>query len=170
MEKFYRGINKVGKSLIRVEADEVTYNLHVMLRFDFECDIMEEKLSIAELPEAWNDRIEADMGIRPETDSNGVMQDIHWYTGTVGYFQGYTLGNIMSAQFYDAAVKAHPEITEEIDQGKFDTLHNWLRENIYQHGSKYTTNELLERVTGNGLDIGPYMKYLKTKYGELYEL
>lgn len=170
LDKFYRGINKVQKSLIRVEADEVTYNLHVMLRFDFECDLLADKLSVADLPNAWNDRMEADMGIRPPTDANGVMQDIHWYTGAVGYFQGYALGNIMSAQFYDAAVKKHPEITAEIGQGKYGTLHNWLKDNIYQHGSKYTASELLERTTGGGLDIGPYMKYLKTKYGELYEL
>lgn len=170
LDKFYKGINKVQKSLIRVEADEVTYNLHVMLRFDFECDLLEGKLTTAELPDAWNDRMEADMGIRPPTDANGVMQDIHWYNGIVGYFQGYALGNIMSAQFYDAAVKKHPGIPAEIAEGKFSTLHSWLVENIHRHGSKYTANELLERTTGGGLDIGPYMKYLKTKYGELYDL
>jgi carboxypeptidase Taq len=170
LDRFYRGINKVQKSLIRVEADEVTYNLHVMMRFDFECDLLAEKMSVSELPDAWNDRMEADLGFRPPTDANGVMQDIHWYSGAVGYFQGYSLGNIMSAQFYNAALKAHPEIATEIGRGKFGTLHGWLRDNIYRHGSKYTANELLERTTGGGLDIGPYMKYLKTKYGELYDL
>lgn len=170
LDKFYRGINKVQRSLIRVEADEVMYSLHVMLRFDFECSVMEGSMAVKDLPGAWNDRMEADLGIRPTNDAMGVMQDIHWYNGIVGYFQGYALGNIMSAQFYDAAVKAHPEIPEETGQGKFGTLHAWLVENIYRHGRMYTANELLERVTGNGLDIGPYMKYLRTKYGELYDL
>jgi len=170
LDKFYRGINKVQKSLIRVEADEVTYNLHVMLRFDFECDLLTGKLKTSELPDAWNDRMEADIGLRPSTDSDGVMQDIHWYNSIVGYFQGYTLGNIMSAQFYDAAVMTHPEIPEQIGQGEFATLHAWLKENIYRHGRKYTASELLERATGSSLEIGPYMKYLKTKYGELYVL
>lgn len=170
LDRFYRGINKVQKSLIRVEADEVTYNLHVMMRFDFECDVLEGKLSVAELPQAWNDRMESDIGIRPPTDSDGVLQDIHWYNGIIGYFQGYTLGNIMSAQFYDAAVKAHPEIPDDIANGRYDKLHGWLSENIYRHGSKFTASEILERATGNGLDIGPYMNYLKTKYGELYDL
>ncbi|MDO9538133.1 MAG: carboxypeptidase M32 [Thermoplasmata archaeon] len=170
LNSFYRGINKVQKSLIRVEADEVTYNLHVMMRFDFECSVLEGSLDVSELPEAWKDRMESDIGIRPKDDADGVMQDIHWYNGIIGYFQGYTLGNIMSAQFYDAAVKEHPEITEEIGQGKFSTLHDWLKQNIYQHGSKFTANELLERVTGNGLDVAPYINYLKKKYGELYDL
>ncbi len=170
LDRFYRGINKVQKSLIRVEADEVTYNLHVMMRFDFECDVLEGNLAVSELPDAWKDRMESDIGIRPKNDASGVMQDIHWYNGVIGYFQGYTLGNIMSAQFYDAAVKAHPEIPDEIGQGKYGTLHGWLKENIYRHGSKFTASEILERATGNGLDIGPYVNYLKTKYGDLYDL
>jgi len=170
LDKFYSGINKVQKSLIRVEADEVTYNLHVMMRFDFECQILEGSLAVKDLPQAWNDRMEADLGARPPNDSLGVMQDIHWYNGIVGYFQGYALGNIMSAQFYDAAAKAHPEIPDEIGRGRFGTLHTWLKDNTYRHGSKYTAGELLRRVTGDGLDIGPYMRYLRTKYGELYDL
>jgi len=170
LDKFYRGINRVERSLIRVEADEVTYNLHVMMRFEFECDIMEGKLSIDELPEAWNDRIESDIGIRPPNYSDGVLQDIHWYNGIIGYFQCYTLGNIMCSQIYDAALKAHPEIADEIGQGKYDTLHNWLKENIYRHGKRYTANELLKNITGEELTIKPYMNYIKTKYGELYDL
>ena len=114
--------------------------------------------------------MESDIGIRPKDDANGVMQDIHWYNGIIGYFQGYTLGNIMSAQFYEAALKARPEIMDELARGEYGTLHGFLKENIYRHGSKYTASEILERVTGNGLDIGPYMRYLKTKYGELYDL
>ena len=107
----------------------------------------------------------------PPDNRDGVMQDVHWYGGMVGgHFQGYTLGNILNMQFFDAALRAHPEITSEIERGKFDTLHKWLKENIYIHGRKYTAPELVERVTGGALDIKPFISYLRKKYGELYEL
>ena len=171
IDTFYRAINKVERSLIRTDADEVTYNLHVMLRFDFELDLLEGKLAVKDLPEAWHERFQADFGIVPPDDRDGVLQDVHWYGGSIGgSFQGYTLGNILGAQFFAAALEAHPEITNEIETGKFDTLHNWLKENIYQHGSKYTTPELIQRVTGGPLRIEPYIHYLRSKYGELYSL
>jgi carboxypeptidase Taq len=171
LETFYRAINKVERSLIRTEADEVTYNLHVMLRFDLELALLEGKLAVKDLPEAWQERFEADLGITPPDHRDGVLQDIHWYSGLIGGgFQGYTLGNILCAQFYQAALKARPEIPAEMEGGKFDTLHGWLRENIYQHGGKYTTNELVERVTGGPLQVGPYLDYLRAKYGRLYDL
>lgn len=168
---FHRAINKVQPSLIRTDADEVTYNLHVMLRFDLELALLEGRLAIRDLPEAWRERFQADLGIVPPDDRDGVLQDIHWFSGTVGGgFQGYTLGNVLSAQFYNAAVQAHPEIEDEIAQGEFGALLDWLRENIYQHGRKFTANELVERITGGPLRIEPYIRYLRTKYGELYEL
>ena len=171
MEAFYRAINKVERSLIRVEADEVTYNLHVMIRFGLELELLEGKLAVRDLPEAWNAGYRTDLGITPPDDRDGVMQDVHWYGGGVGGgFQGYTLGNILGAQFYDAALKAHPGIPDEIRQGEFGTLHGWLKEKIYQAGSKFTTDELLERVTGEALRIEPYIQYLRGKYGELYSL
>ncbi len=171
LDTFYAGINKVGKSLIRTDADEVTYNLHVMLRLDFELQLLEGTLSIRDLPEAWHERFESDFGIVPPNDSDGVLQDVHWYAGVIGgSFQGYTLGNILSAQFYGAALKAHPEIPSEMKQGKFTTLHTWLRENLYRPGSKFTAAEIVERATGSPLTIVPYISYLKTKYGELYTL
>ena len=171
LETFYRAINKVERSLIRTEADEVTYNLHVMLRFDLELALLEGNLRVKDLPEAWRERYKADLGILPPDDRDGVLQDVHWYSGVIGgAFQGYTLGNILSAQFFEAALQAHPEIPSEIEEGEFSTLHNWLKENIYQHGSKYTTTELVERVTGGPMSIEPYIRYLRTKYGELYEL
>ena len=170
LDTFYRAINKVQRSLIRTEADEVTYNLHVMLRFDLELALLEGKLAVRDLPDAWRARYEADLGIIPPDDKDGVMQDVHWYAGTIGgVFQGYTLGNIMSGQFWEAALRAHPEIPAEIEQGRCSTLLGWLQDNIYRHGSKYTANELIERVTGGPLTIEPYMRYLRTKYGELYE-
>jgi carboxypeptidase Taq len=171
LDTFYRAINKVQRSLIRTDADEVTYNLHVMIRFDIELALLEGNLLVRDLPEYWHLRYNADMGIRAPDDRDGVMQDVHWFGGTVGgAFQGYTLGNLMGAQFYTQALKQHPEIPLEMSQGKFDTLHSWLVEKVYQHGSKFTANELIERVTGEPLSIEPYMHYLKTKFGELYKL
>jgi carboxypeptidase Taq len=171
LDTFYRAINKVSRSLIRTDADEVTYNLHVMLRFDLELDLLEGKLTVRDLPEVWKERFQSDIGVRPPDDRNGVLQDVHWYAGFIGgAFQGYTLGNILSAQFFDLALQAHPSILDEIRQGQFSTLHNWLIENIYQHGSKFTANELIERVTGGPIHIEPYINYLKKKYGELYRL
>jgi carboxypeptidase Taq len=170
-ETLYRAINKVERSLIRTEADEVTYNLHVMLRFDLELALLEGTLAVRDLPEAWREQFEADLGITPPDHRDGVLQDVHWYSGIIGgQFQGYTLGNILCAQFYQAALKAHPEIPAEIEGGKFDTLHGWLQENIYRHGGKYTTNELVERATGGPLRVGPYLDYLRAKYGRLYQL
>ncbi|HEY72835.1 MAG: carboxypeptidase M32 [Chloroflexi bacterium] len=171
LETFYRAINKVERSLIRTDADEVTYNLHILLRFDFELRLLEGDLTVRDLPDAWRERFSADMGIIPPDDRDGVLQDIHWYAGGIGgAFQGYTLGNILSAQFFEQATQAHPEIESEIEAGKFSTLHNWLKESIYQHGRKYTPSELVERVTGGPLNIEPYIRYLCDKYGELYGL
>ncbi len=171
LEAFYRAINKVQPSLIRTDADEVTYNLHVMLRFDLELALLEGKLAVKDLPDAWRARYAADLGIVPPDDRDGVLQDVHWYGGIVGgVFQGYTLGNIMSGQFYAAALAAHPEIPAEIAEGRFGTLLGWLRENIYGHGSKFTAAELVQRITGGPLTIEPYMRYLRGKYGELYTL
>ncbi len=170
-DAFYRAINTVRQSLVRTESDEVTYNLHIMIRFDLELAMLEGKLAVRDLPEAWNARYQSDLGLTPPGHKDGVMQDVHWYAGQIGgVFQGYTLGNIMSAQFFGAALKAKPAIPSEIGQGKFDTLLSWLRENLYQHGRKFTAAELVQRVSGESLSIEPYINYLQTKYGELYKL
>src|SRR5690606_20254059 len=130
LETFYRAINKVTPSLIRTDADEVTYNLHVLIRFDLELALLEGKLAVRDLPEAWNERYQSDLGIAPPNDRDGVLQDIHWYGGVIGgSFQSYTLGNILSAQFFESALRAHPEINDEIERGEFKTLHTWLTEN-----------------------------------------
>ena len=171
LDEFYCAINKVEPSLIRVAADEVTYNLHVMLRFDLELALLEGELSIDELPAAWNARYESDLGITPPNYRDGVMQDVHWFgIGIGGLFQGYTLGNIMSAQFYGAATSAQPSIPEEIRRGEYGTLHEWLRANIYAHGAKFTPSELLQRVTGGGIKVAPLVSYLREKYGAIYAL
>ena len=171
LDTFYRAINKVERSLIRVDADEVTYNLHVMLRFDLELDLLEGKLAVRDLPEAWRERMVADLGIAPPDDRDGVLQDVHWYGLRLGgVFQGYTLGNILSAQLFEAATRAHPEIPRQIEAGEFGTLRGWLTEHVYQHGRKYAASELIQRATGGPLSIGPYVRYLRAKYGELYRL
>ncbi len=171
LDTFYRAINRVKRSLIRTEADEITYNLHVLIRFEFELDLLEGKLAVKDLPEAWHARYQSDLGVRAPNDRDGVLQDVHWFGGGIGgAFHGYTLGNILAAQFFEAATKAKPEIPQLIESGEFATLHGWLRENIYQHGSKFTPEELVPRATGMPMSIAPYLRYLRGKYGDLYRL
>ena len=171
LDTFYRAVNKVQRSLIRTDADEVTYNLHVMMRFDFELALLEGSMAVRDLPEAWHERMESDIGVAPPDDRDGVLQDVHWYGGIIGgSFQGYTLGNILSAQFYSAALKAHPDIPAQLAAGEFDALHGWLQQNIYKPGRKYTAPELVERATGGPLATEPYIVYLRAKYAELYDL
>ena len=171
LERFYRAINKVERSLIRTDADEVTYNLHIMMRFDFELALLEGRLAVKDLPEAWRARFKEDFGIVPPDDRNGCLQDVHWYAGSVGgAFQGYAIGNILAAQLYDAALAAHPEIPEAMVNGEFAVLHGWLRDNLYRHGRKFRPDELIERATGSPMSIAPYIAYLRGKYGELYRL
>ncbi len=165
LDTFYGAINKVQPSLIRTEADQLTYDLHVMIRFDLEMAMLEGSLDVADLPDAWRSRYESDLGVSSPDDTNGVLQDVHWFGGGIGgAFQGYTLGNILSAAFYRQALLTHPEIPSEIGRGEFGTLHDWLRLNIYRHGSKYTPNQLIERVTGGPLSIEPYIAYLRGKF------
>jgi carboxypeptidase Taq len=168
---FHRAINKVARSLIRTDADEVTYNLHIMLRFDLELKMLEGQLRVRDLPEAWHAAMQADLGIAPSDDRDGCLQDAHWYSGYIGgRFQSYAIGNILSAQFYAAALRAHPDIPREIANGKFGTLHTWLRDNLYRHGSKFVPNDLVERATGAVMQMRPYFDYLREKYGALYRL
>jgi carboxypeptidase Taq len=171
LEAFHRAINKVEPSLIRTDADEVTYNLHVMIRFDLELALLDGRLAVQDLPDAWHARYESDLGLRAPNDTDGVLQDVHWFGGIVGgAFQGYTLGNIMTGAFFDAALQANPAIPQQVANGEFEPLHTWLRENIYQHGRKFTPDELIQQVTGGSLTIEPYMRYLREKYGRLYNI
>jgi len=171
IDTFYRAINRVIPSLVRTEADEVTYNLHVMLRFDLELAMLEGSLAVADLPEAWRSRVQSDLGVTPPDDRDGALQDVHWYGGTVGgAFQSYTLGNLMSAQFFAAARRDLPDLDAQIGGGEFEPLRTWLTANIYRHGRKFTAPEIVERATGAPLSIAPYLGYLNTKYGALYGL
>jgi carboxypeptidase Taq len=171
IEAFHRAINKVERSLIRTDADEVTYNLHIMLRFDLEMRLLEGRLAIKDLPEAWRAGMLADVGVAPKDDRDGCLQDVHWFGGGIGgAFHSYTIGNILSAQFFAAATRAHPEIPREIAGGHFATLHGWLTQNIYRHGRTRTPDEIVRRATGGPMTTAPYLAYLRGKYGELYRL
>ena len=170
VEDFYRGINRVEPSLIRVEADEATYNLHIMLRLEIEIGLMEGTIEVKDLPEIWNDRMQEYLGKRPENDAEGVLQDIHWSGGMIGYFPTYALGNLVSVQLWDKMVAEHPGIPDEISRGQFDTILNWMREHIHQYGSKYEPQELILKATGSKITPEPYIRYLNKKYGEIYQL
>ena len=170
LETFYRAINVLAPSKIRVEADEATYNLHILLRFELEVALIEGSLCVADLPVAWNSKMEEYLGVIPKNDSAGVLQDIHWADGLFGYFPTYVIGSVLSVQFFGAALKAHPEIPEETRSGRFSTLLGWLRENVHRHGSRYYPDELVERATGRPLYTAPYLRYLEDKFGELYDL
>lgn len=169
-EEFYRAINCAAPTPIRVEADELTYNLHVLLRFEIEADLLDGTLPVAELPAAWNERTEAMLGIVPEDDAQGVLQDVHWAFGAFGYFPTYTVGNVLAAQLYEAAVAARPEIPDEMERGEFRALREWLTENVWRHGGRYDPDDLVIRATGRPMETGPYLSYLRTKFGELYDL
>jgi carboxypeptidase Taq len=171
LEMFHRAINKVEPSFIRVEADEVTYNLHIFLRFELEQDLLEQRLKVSDLPEAWNAKMQASFGLTPPADALGVLQDIHWSSGMMGYFPTYTLGNVLAVQFYQQALQQLPNLPEQYPRGEFGGLLHWLKENIYRHGRKYTANELIQRVTGaSGLEAQPYLNYITQKYSEIYKL
>jgi carboxypeptidase Taq len=142
-----------------------------MMRFELELDMLEGRLAIKDLPEVWRVRMQSDLGVAPSDDRDGCLQDVHWYSGPLGgAFQGYTIGNILAAQFFSAAIKAHPDIPNDIAGGRFNTLHEWLRTQLYRYGRKLTPNEIVKRATGMDISIRPYLAYLRRKYGELYHL
>ncbi len=170
LDTFYRAINRVQNSFIRVEADESTYNLHIMLRFEIETALVSGQIKPSDLPEEWNDRFESFFGIAPPTDTLGVLQDVHWSSALIGYFPTYALGNLLSAQYYNKAVKDRPNIPDDIANGRFDSLRTWLNENIHRHGRKYTSDELTRRVTGEGIQSRDYLAYLQKKFTEVYGL
>ena len=168
LDEFYRAINQVSPSFIRIQADELTYNLHIMLRFELEMALLDGSLRVADLPGAWNEKMQSYLGITPPNDAQGVLQDMHWAAGLVAYFPTYTLGNITSVQLFEAAGKAIPTLKQDIADGKFEGLLGWLRENVHQYGRKYTPGELIKRATGHKLSSAPYVRYLKRKFSKIY--
>jgi carboxypeptidase Taq len=162
-EAFFRAVNKVQPSLIRIDADEVTYNLHIILRFELEQELIESRLAVKDLPEAWNAGIERYFGINVPDDARGVLQDMHWAAGSFGYFPTYALGNVMSVQIWERAVEDLGDLDERFEQGEFGDLRDWLREHLYSLGAKFTPQETIERVTGSRIDARPYVRYLREK-------
>jgi carboxypeptidase Taq len=169
-EQFYAAINRVKPSLIRVEADELTYNLHIMLRFEIEQDLIEGRTRPEDLPGIWNRKMEEYLGIVPSNDAEGVLQDVHWSFGAFGYFPTYTLGNLYSVQFYEQAKLEIPHLEDEIAAGQLMVLQRWLGQKIHRWGRMFTPDHLSRRVTGKSLDPEPFLSYVEKKYGELYKV
>lgn len=170
IDEFYGAINAVKPSLIRVEADEATYNLHIIIRFQLEVALLNDELAVADLPEAWNEKYQTFLGIRPDSDANGVMQDIHWSAGLVGYFSTYSLGNIYASQMFEAANTELGDLEAMFADGEFSPLKEWLNRNVHQHGQTYSPDELIEKITGQPLNHAGLVKHLKDKLSLIYGL
>ncbi len=168
VDEIYRAMNRVEPSLIRVEADEATYNLHIMLRFDLERALIAGDLLPADLPAAWNERMRSDLGVDPPDDARGCLQDIHWSMGAFGYFPTYTLGNLYAAQIWETILQDLPDLPSEMSRGEFGGLLAWLREKIHRHGRRWPAAELCRKVTGRPLDFEPLVKYLEGKLAPIY--
>lgn len=168
-EEFHRGVNHPQRTLIRVEADEVTYNLHVALRFELELEMFRDKLEVADLPGAWNDAMEKRVGVRPDSDANGVLQDVHWSIGALGYFPTYTMGTLYAASFFEVAQTDLIGLNDEIRRGDTSRLLEWLRERVHSRAFLQPAKELGETITGKPLSVEPFLRYLKKKYSEIYK-
>jgi carboxypeptidase Taq len=160
----------VQPSMIRVNADEATYNLHIMLRLELEIAMVAGKIALKDLPEIWNTKMKEYLGVTPPNDALGVLQDIHWSIGSIGYFSTYALGNLVSAQLWQQINKDIKDLDTQISKGKFEALLDWLRVNIHKHGRKYDPQVLVQKVTGSKITPEPYVRYLRTKYSDIYGL
>ncbi len=170
-EEFYRGINRSQPSFVRVEADELTYDFHVMVRCELEAKMVDGSLNVGELPEAWNAAMKENLGVDvPDDGKEGILQDVHWSSGQIGTFCNYTIGNVMAAQLFDTATEQNPVIQTALDGGNYTPLRNWLTDNVAQHGRRFTRDELLEKATGRPLDPEPYLAHLTRKYSDIYAL
>lgn len=167
-ETFYRAVNRVHPSFIRVEADEATYGLHIVLRFELEQELIEGRLAVSDLPEAWNARFKDYLGLDVPDDAHGVLQDVHWSMGAFGYFPTYALGNLIGGQLWERARADMPDLDDRLAQGELSPLREWLRANVHRHGSKFAMPELLERVVGGPIAVPPFVSYLKTKLSDVY--
>jgi carboxypeptidase Taq len=167
-DDFYFAVNDVRPSLIRIEADEATYNLHILIRFELEQDLLDGRLAAADAADAWRDKYQKYLGVSSPTDANGVLQDVHWSAGLIGYFPTYSLGNLYASQYFEQARKDLGDLDAMFARGEFQPLREWLRKNIHRHGQRYTAAELVRRVTGRPLSHEPLMRHLRGKFGELY--
>jgi len=169
LDAFVFAINQVTPSKIRVEADEVTYCLHIIIRFEIEDALMQDKIAVTDLPEVWNQKYQDYLGVEVENDSEGVMQDTHWAGGAIGYFPTYALGNIYSGQLLVPMQRELPDWRHQIAAGDFHHVKKWLVENIHRHGNLYDPADLIKKITGEGINIQPYLNYLTKKYSTLYD-
>jgi carboxypeptidase Taq len=167
-DTLYRAVNRVRPSFIRVEADEATYGLHIVLRFELEQELIEGRLAVADLPEAWNSRFMEYFGLEVPDDSHGVLQDVHWAAGLMGYFPTYALGNLIAGQLWARVHAGSPELDARIAAGDLVPLREWLRDNVHRHGAKFRTDELLHRVVEAPIEVAPFIRYLKAKLGDVY--
>jgi len=170
LEHFHRAVNKVQRSLIRTEADEFTYNLHVILRYELEREILEGSLTLVDLPEAWKARVKSYLDLDVPSDSQGVLQDVHWAEGAFGYFPTYSFGNIIAGQIWEVLRRSLVDLDDQIARGDFSQLREWLREHVHRHGRKFTSAEMIQRLVGGPIDVDPYIRYLRAKAEELYGL
>ncbi|MBD3401671.1 carboxypeptidase M32, partial [candidate division GN15 bacterium] len=165
---FYGAMNYVSPMFLRLESDEATYNLHIILRYELERAMVTGDLRVADLPEAWNAKVKDYLGLTVTDDALGCLQDTHWSGGMIGYFPTYTLGNLYSAMWFDTAVTEMPDLAEDFTRGDFSRMLGWLRENIHRHAKRYRATELCEKVTGRPLSHDPMITYLTEKYREIY--
>jgi carboxypeptidase Taq len=170
LKNFYKAINTVQPSLIRVNADEATYNLHIMLRLELEIAMVAGKVAIKNLPEIWNAKMKDYLGVVPPNDAQGVLQDVHWSYGSIGYFSTYALGNLVSTQLWEKINKDIKDLADQISKGRFDSLLGWLHENVHKYGRKYNPQDLVQRITGSKITAEPYVRYLTGKYKDIYGL
>jgi len=170
LDRFYRAINKVEPSLIRIEADEVTYSLHIILRFELEQDLLGGGVDVAAVPDVWAERMDEYLGVDVPDVADGPLQDMHWAAGHIGYFSTYALGNVISVQLWERLRQDLTDLDEQLERGEFRPLREWLGDHVHRHGRKLMPKELLERVVGGPLDPGPYVSYLKRKLGDVYRL
>jgi carboxypeptidase Taq len=170
VEDFYRAINEVNPSLIRIEADELTYSLHIIIRYECEKMLINDEIKVEDLPKVWNDKYKEYLGIKPSKDGEGVLQDVHWSGGMFGYFPSYALGNLYGAQFASKMEKDIPDLKERIEKGEFEVIKEWLKKNIHKHGSVYKPSELIIMATGEELTAKYFIDYLNKKYSEIYNL
>ncbi len=168
-DKFYKAINRIESNLIRTESDELHYHFHVLIRYEIERDLLAGNITTNELKENWNDRYEQYLGVRPENDVEGILQDIHWSHGSFGYFPTYSLGSFYAAQFYDQATSDIPQLEDQISQGNTDQLLTWLRDSIHQYGHQFEADEICEKITGSGLQLDSFVNYATTKFSDVYE-
>jgi carboxypeptidase Taq len=165
LDRFYAGVNRVQPSLIRIRADEVTYGMHIILRFELEQDIVNGRVELRDLPQRWAEKMDEYLGVEVPDDANGVLQDTHWASGLIGYFSTYLLGTVMSVQIWDKALEDVPDLEERIERGDFAPLREWLADNVHAYGRKFTPQETLRHATDSTIDAKPYLAYLKKKYG-----